>query len=230
MLEAEQLKPGMKVEAQNGEWLELEAVRKDMSYICIGMINWQQYAKYMKKYLTFSSHELMQMVCIFALIFILTLFYRATTSSLRLAVRKSGYIFAFAVWMALMIGVTLLNRHVSPHYLVRFDVSGVIRSILNGNYNEQYHAISNISLFVPYGFLLPFNIEWCSTWWKHFLVCFISSLLIELEQLITGLGTWDVIDLITNLLGGIIGYLVFKSFKLFYKIIMQNFSNNKISV
>ena len=52
------------------------------------------------------------------------------------------------------------------------------------------------------------NGERCGVWWRHFLICFVCSLLIELEQFITGRGMFDVADLMTNLTGGIIGYAV----------------------
>ncbi|WP_415340200.1 VanZ family protein, partial [Clostridium perfringens] len=49
-----------------------------------------------------------------------------------------------------------------------------------------------------------------------FIVSFGISLTIELIQLLTGLGFFDVDDIILNVLGGIIGYLILKiSIKIF---------------
>ncbi|ELU5588803.1 VanZ family protein [Clostridium perfringens] len=51
-----------------------------------------------------------------------------------------------------------------------------------------------------------------------FIVSFGISLTIELIQLLTGLGFFDVDDIILNVLDGIIGYLILKiSIKIFNK-------------
>ncbi|MDO5403421.1 MAG: VanZ family protein, partial [Eubacteriales bacterium] len=174
------------------------------------MITWQQYVKYMKRYLTFSNSELVQMACVCTAMLILLLICHARVGGLNGAVKKGGVSFAFAIWTSFIIGVTLLNRQPLQYHLVRVDVLNIIKNIFNGSYFEQYHAISNILLFVPYGLLLPFNITWCKKWWKHMLVCFASSMLVETGQYVLFLGTCDAIDLITNLLGGIAGYIVYR--------------------
>ena len=71
----------------------------------------------------------------------------------------------------------------------------------------------NIIGFVPLGILLPALFLSIRGIWRIALVCFCISLLFETTQLLTGLGSFDVDDIILNTLGGIIGYLVFLGLK-----------------
>ncbi|NEZ77239.1 VanZ family protein [Clostridium botulinum] len=72
------------------------------------------------------------------------------------------------------------------------------------------NLLGNIIIFFPLGFLIPSVFLRLNNWKKVFIVVFFSSLLIELIQLITGLGFFDVDDLILNTLGGMIGYYIYK--------------------
>ncbi|MGU8605254.1 VanZ family protein, partial [Clostridium perfringens] len=60
------------------------------------------------------------------------------------------------------------------------------------------------------GFLIPLLFKKIHNVGSIFIVSFGISLTIELIQLLTGLGFFDVDDIILNVLGGIIGYLILK--------------------
>ncbi|MEG2109677.1 MAG: VanZ family protein [Clostridium sp.] len=81
------------------------------------------------------------------------------------------------------------------------------------------NLLGNIIIFCPLGFLLPIAFTRLSNWKKIFIVSLGISLLIEVIQLITGYGFFDVDDLILNVFGAMIGYFVYK---LFVKNIMKN--------
>ena len=67
----------------------------------------------------------------------------------------------------------------------------------------------NIALFIPLGFMLPM-LNQASRKWDITLACgFFFSLTIEIFQLFNSRIT-DIDDLITNTLGTLIGYLIFK--------------------
>lgn len=76
------------------------------------------------------------------------------------------------------------------------------------------HAIVNLAgnvvMFIPLGFFLPLIKER----FKSFIICLLSSTLIilcvEAIQLVTLLGSCDIDDLILNLAGVIIGYVLYK--------------------
>ena len=76
-------------------------------------------------------------------------------------------------------------------------------------------TILNVILFMPLGFFLPLLYKEYKTIGKVTLAGFILSLSIELVQLF-GRGATDINDLITNVIGTIIGYAIYK---LFYKLI-----------
>jgi len=67
----------------------------------------------------------------------------------------------------------------------------------------------NILLFVPFGYLLPLLWKRADRWWKVVLCGFVLSLLIELTQLVTHLGMFDLDDLMNNSLGALLGWLCF---------------------
>ena len=71
----------------------------------------------------------------------------------------------------------------------------------------------NVCLFVPIGYFLPRIWPALRNFFAFMLTCTMSILLVELLQLVTLLGKLDVDDLILNLLGMLLGYLIFMIFK-----------------
>ena len=68
--------------------------------------------------------------------------------------------------------------------------------------------LSNIVAFIPFGILIPklLNIDF-----KKFVFLFIIAIfLLEILQLITRLGAFDINDIISNTLGATIGYIMYK--------------------
>lgn len=70
--------------------------------------------------------------------------------------------------------------------------------------------ILNIICFIPLGFLCPIISRTYEDFKKVALIGFGVSLMIEISQLFTRFRATDINDLITNVLGTIIGYLSFK--------------------
>ena len=68
------------------------------------------------------------------------------------------------------------------------------------------NVLLNIALFVPLGFLLPLLSKPFRKWYAALGAGFGVSLLIELTQLFTMRGMWDVDDLFTNTLGAMLGW------------------------
>jgi len=91
-------------------------------------------------------------------------------------------------------------------------------------YAEQ-QIFLNVLLMIPFGFLLPIvkkrNIFSCT------LLTFLFSLTIELSQpLINGFRASDVTDLITNTVGGIIGYLLYLAFRPLINALLNHIERN----
>ena len=72
-------------------------------------------------------------------------------------------------------------------------------------YREQLGVIG----FIPYGFILPVIAHKCRSGFFIILSGFSLSLVVEVVQLVTKVGCFDVDDLILNTLGAAIGYGMF---------------------
>jgi Glycopeptide antibiotics resistance protein len=78
------------------------------------------------------------------------------------------------------------------------------------------NLLGNILAFSPLGFFLPLLFKSCNRLKVTFLLSLGVSLLIEIVQLLFYLGTCDIDDLILNVVGSLLGYGVYRSFKNLY--------------
>ena len=67
----------------------------------------------------------------------------------------------------------------------------------------------NVVLFIPIGYFLPRLWEKMRNFSRFVMTCVLSICLVEFLQLFTLLGSLDIDDLILNLCGMILGYLIF---------------------
>lgn len=86
-----------------------------------------------------------------------------------------------------------------------------------------FQYIGNILIFIPFGFLLPacaFSIKRRRLSMKETVVIgLFVSLFIEIFQLVTRFGTFEVDDIINNFIGVITGCIIFAIIKVFAKLI-----------
>lgn len=71
------------------------------------------------------------------------------------------------------------------------------------------NLFGNVIGFIPYGYILPVVTRHMRSGFLIILSGFCLSLAVEIIQLITKVGSFDVDDLILNTLGAAIGYLLF---------------------
>lgn len=82
-------------------------------------------------------------------------------------------------------------------------------------YRDQLGAVSffnlagNILIFVPFGFLLPVMSRKLKGFCNVLLFSLELSLIVEVIQLMTKVGSFDVDDLLLNTIGGMLGYGVY---------------------
>ncbi|MCR4436403.1 MAG: VanZ family protein [Clostridiales bacterium] len=67
------------------------------------------------------------------------------------------------------------------------------------------NLMGNIGAFIPMGFLLPLAFKKFSGFLGTALTILLATAAVETVQYITGVGIWDVDDIILNMAGGIIG-------------------------
>ncbi len=102
------------------------------------------------------------------------------------------------------------NVNLKPFYTIRNYINVIL------HYPESYyykHCIinltGNIIMFIPAGFLLPRLFRPLRKFFCFLPTVIISILFVELLQLFALLGSFDVDDIILNLAGILIGYIVF---------------------
>ena len=78
------------------------------------------------------------------------------------------------------------------------------------------NLLGNIIPFIPFGFLLPLAYKKCNSMIKVLSVGLASILLIELFQFFTKLGSFDIDDIILNIIGIFCGYLMFLGLNRFF--------------
>lgn len=105
----------------------------------------------------------------------------------------------------------ILRNMVQPH--PNFTPFESILLYVNGYHSYEFETwffnlFGNVLLFVPLGFLLPILFSKARRFSMTIIWTMLASLTIELTQRGTRLGSFDVDDLILNVLGGAIGYAV----------------------
>lgn len=76
--------------------------------------------------------------------------------------------------------------------------------------NSFENLVGNVAVFMPFGYLLPMVSSSKKTGFLVLCYAFFFSLFIELFQLFSAFGAFDVDDLILNSAGALLGYLIYK--------------------
>lgn len=78
-----------------------------------------------------------------------------------------------------------------------------------GSFNVILNLIGNVVCFMPFGFVLPILSNRQRNMFKVTFLSLLCSIIIELVQLVSKLGSCDVDDIILNTMGGLLGYVMF---------------------
>ena len=87
-------------------------------------------------------------------------------------------------------------------YVLRYSSSSYMRT------HCFINLAGNVFLFVPAGWLLPRLWKWQRNFFRFFTTCLSAIFMVEVLQLFTLLGRFDVDDIILNLTGMILGFLL----------------------
>lgn len=92
-----------------------------------------------------------------------------------------------------------------------FTLFKTIRMYIDYSYklNSFENLAGNVVVFIPFGFLLPGLSRPCKNILVLLLCTFFFSLCIELFQLFSAFGAFDVDDILLNCGGGMIGYIMY---------------------
>ena len=136
--------------------------------------------------------------------------------------RGFGQVFlriAFLLYVAAMAWLLFGQRYGGEFYrsinLKPFVTIKLYYSLLQGN--DAYlvrHAfinlVGNVVMFVPLGFYQPYLVSGLRKWYKTMLTTVVLILLVEVVQYVTGLGSCDIDDLLLNLAGAWLGYILWR--------------------
>ena len=112
----------------------------------------------------------------------------------------------FWIYLSVMLIITFFSRESGSRQgmdLELFSTWGI-------NERNNAYVVENVLLFIPYGFLSPWAFKMLRRFWRCGAFGFLTSLGIELLQLATQRGYFQIDDILTNGLGTIIGYLLFR--------------------
>lgn len=123
-----------------------------------------------------------------------------------LIIERKRWILGFVFYISIMVQVGVLSRTL-----------GTMRTIVwvpfrtpGGDNLIVLYALANLVLFIPFGVLVPKVFHSVNAFWKIILVTFVTSVCIEMIQYILACGYSQVEDVIMNVAGGVVGYLIIK--------------------
>lgn len=92
-----------------------------------------------------------------------------------------------------------------------FTLFKTIRMYIDYSYklNSFENLVGNIVVFIPFGFLLPYVMKWGKNFFVMLLNAFIFVTGIEIFQLFSAFGAFDVDDILLNCFGAVIGYFIY---------------------
>jgi len=106
------------------------------------------------------------------------------------------------VYVGTILYLTILNRSESKHG-INLHLFWTYRYAKGNDYLKK-QILYNIGLFVPLGTI----ISQLAPQWKNMRLLLFSSVAIELLQLISGRGLFELDDVFNNTMGGIIGFAI----------------------
>ena len=75
--------------------------------------------------------------------------------------------------------------------------------------NGFENLFGNVLAFIPFGFLLPLCFAGSRKWWRVMAWSLVLVLGIELFQLFSAFGAFDVDDILLNMAGSFVGWLIY---------------------
>ncbi|MFP7298036.1 VanZ family protein [Neobacillus niacini] len=155
--------------------------------------------------------------CMVLALFFLILLLRKQTIHLAFSkIRMIILLYSIALIILLFFRPSDQNYHsinLIPFSTISLYLSGTVNGLIS-----FYNLGANIALFIPFGIFLKLKEH---TQIQQIFIPLLSISLIELLQYITERGSLDIDDLILNVLGFFIGYLLTPFFTMVFKVNMQ---------
>lgn len=102
-----------------------------------------------------------------------------------------------------------MNTNLVPFRTIYQSVYAIVHA--TNKYSFLYaiiNVLGNLVLFIPYGFCIPRLFERYRVFGKFVLLSFVILLSVETLQVLTLRGCFDIDDIILNLVGAVLAYLI----------------------
>lgn len=109
------------------------------------------------------------------------------------------------MYVAIMLVITYFSRESGS----RIGMDLELFSTWGINQRNNAYVVENVLLFIPYGFILAWADARQRNFLRNFLTGALTSLAIECMQLITERGYFQIDDILTNILGTVLGFLCY---------------------
>lgn len=124
-------------------------------------------------------------------------------------IKEIFLLIAFGMYLAIMLVITFLSRE-SGSMPGAVDLK--LLSTWGINARNNAFVIENVLLFIPYGFLGCLAYERLRDFFSCALLGALTSMTVECLQLVTARGYFQIDDILTNIIGTVVGYLLFLLF------------------
>lgn len=139
--------------------------------------------------------------------------------------------FIFLIYTVVVLGATFVNRVPMNYENINIHIfSSYIKVWNRFSVLELRNLIFNILMFLPFGFMLPLLFKKCEKFYITYLVGLCMTFFIEVLQLISRRGIFELDDIVNNLLGCMIGYGIVMIFLLFSKKNSKSLKNKVLTL
>lgn len=125
----------------------------------------------------------------------------------KLKMSKVALISILFIYIVIVFGATIGDRMSTDYKSLSMHLFSSYKDTWNNfSPGAWRNIILNILMFVPLGILFPLIFKNCRKYWITYLLGLFFTLIIEVIQLISGRGIFEIDDIFNNTLGCIIGY------------------------
>ena len=132
---------------------------------------------------------------------------------------KQPWLILFLLCLGYMFSCTIMGRYYTKPYKIVLGSFGIFNE--KGTINSD--LIANVIMFVPFTFLYLEAFNPANPWKKSLLISLITTLFFEVSQLIGWLGNFQIADIIHNVIGGMIGCIIWHVWE---KLILRTIKRN----
>lgn len=150
------------------------------------------------------------------------------TKIIKIIINISFIFYLLALVMLLFVGVMFvgIRGHIwtdlslieyirsSSNFVPFKTISEYISALFDGSMNIDIpikNLLGNLMMFLPMGIYLPYYVKKINKIGKFTLAMIILLFVIEVTQLVTRRGSFDIDDFILNMVGALIGFSIWKS-------------------